>query len=150
MRVFLAAMLFACTSAPVAAEEWYYVSGGDEGPVFADADSVQQAGEAVGVLGFFGSAEPLDVKYQPPVVIWYWITQFEFLCKSGQYRATRTDSYNEFRVLEYSKDHSEAWAPVPAESLVQGLRQFACEGTRFAQAGDPFDFTDEIFFGSDQ
>ena len=150
MRVFIAALLLAGVATPAAAEEWYYVSDGDEGIVFADADSVQQAGEAVTVLGFFGSAEPLDVKYQPPVVIWYWITQFEFLCESGQYRTTRTDSYNEFHVLEYSTDHREAWAAVPAESLIHGMRQFACDGVRFSVAGNPFDFTDEIFFGSEE
>lgn len=150
MRVFLAAMLLAGASTPAAAEEWYYVSGGDDNIVFADADSVRQSGEAVTVLGFFGSAEPLDVTGEPPVVIWYWITHFEFLCESGQYRAIRTDSYNESHVLEYSTDHSEAWTPVPAESLVHGLRQFACDGERLSVSGNPFDFTDEIFFDSDE
>lgn len=150
MRVFLAAMLLAGTSAPAAAEEWYYVSDSDEGIVFADADSVRQAGGSVSVLGFFGSSEPLDVTGEPPVVIWYWITQFEFLCESGQYRATRTDSYNEFHVLEYSTDHSEAWTPVPADSLVHGMQKFACDGERLSVSGDPFDFADEIFFGSDE
>ncbi|KUO54770.1 MAG: hypothetical protein APF82_07305 [Sphingomonadales bacterium BRH_c42] len=153
MRVFLAAMLLVVASTPAAAEKWYYVSErGDEGDliVLADADSVRQTGEAVSVLAFAGSDWPLDFIGKPPVDIWYQIKQFEFLCSSGQYRTTRTDSYDEFRVLRYSTNHNDAWAPVPPESIVYGLRQFACEGTRFAESGDPFDFTDEVFFGPDK
>lgn len=149
MRAFAAALLIAGASAPAAAEEWYYVSDGEDGILFADADSVRQAGEAVTVLGFLGSAEPLDMVGQPPVAIWYWISQFEFLCPSGQYRVTRTDSYNERHLLEFSTDHSDAWTPVPAGSFVEGLHEFACDGARFSVSGDPFDFSDEIFFGSD-
>lgn len=150
MRVFLAAMLIAGAASPAAVEKWYYVSDRDGLLVLADADSVQQSGEAVAVLGFFGSGEPLNVVGDPPVVIWYWITQFEFLCSSDRYRATRLDSYNQLRVLEFSSNHSEAWAPVPAKSLAYDLRNFACDGVGIAPVGDPFDFTDEIFFSSDE
>ena len=150
MRALLAALLLAATASPAAAEEWYYVADNEEGIAFADRDSLRQVGEAVAVAGFFGSADPLDIRTEPPAfVIWYEIAQFEFLCAAGQYRVTRADSYNEHHLLEYSTDYDEAWEAVPEDSIAQGLRGFACDGTRISRSGDPFEFVDEVFFGSE-
>lgn len=150
MRAFLAAVLIGGLSTPVAAEEWYYVAHSDEGIMFADADSIRRVGEAVAVAGFFGSADPLDLRLEhPSYVIWYEIAQIEFICSSGQSRVTHVDSYNERHLLEYSTEVEERWAALPDDSLARGMHAFACEGTRISQAGDPFDFTDEILSGSD-
>lgn len=145
MRALVTSILLAGASAPASAEEWYYVSDSEDGIVFADSDSLRQAGEAVAVAGFFGSVDPLDIRTEPPqYVIWYEIAQFEFLCSTRQYRVTRSDSYNEHHLLEYSTDFDEAWASIPDASLAQGLREFACDETRISRAGNPFEFTDEV------
>ena len=107
---------------------------------------MRQAGEAVAVAAFFGSAEALDVREEPPsYVIWYEIARFEFNCPSRRYRVTHTDSFNERHLLEYSRDLDEDWASVPGDSLAESLREFACDGTRISAVGDPFEFTDGLF-----
>jgi hypothetical protein len=146
MRTLVTSILLAGASTPALAEDWYYVSDSDEGIVYADSDSVRPAGEVLAVAAFFGSAEPLDVREEPPpYVIWYEIARFEFLCSSRQYRVTHTDSFNQRRLLEYSRDLDEDWASIPGDSLAESLREFACDGTRISAVGDPFEFTDGLF-----
>jgi hypothetical protein len=142
MRALLAAILLAGVATPAAAEEWYYVTDDGGGIVYADADSVRQAGEAVAVRGFFGSFGPMD---DAEVPLWYAISQFEFICSNGQYRVTHTDSYDANHNLARSTDEFEEWASVPAESLAWYLRQFACDGVRLEAVPNPFDDTDAYF-----
>ena len=141
MRTLVTALLLAGAAVPASAEEWFYVADGGLDIVLADADSIRPAGDALAVLGFFSSYDPID----DAGTVWYLISHFEFRCSGASYRVRQTDSYDAEHRLADTVAESEEWASIPAESYVESLRAFACDNVRLGAVGNPFDAADAYF-----
>ena len=141
MRTLVTALLLAAAAVPASAEEWFYVADGGVDIVLADADSIRPAGDALAVLGFFSSYDPID----DAGTIWYLISHFEIRCSGASYRVRQTDSYDAEHRLASSATESEDWAAIPADSYVESLRAFACDNVRAGAVGNPFDAADAYF-----
>lgn len=120
IRIAIAAGLAA--AGPAVAEDWNPISRSSQHIYLADGDSVVQTGAETTILVARASLAGGDRAYR--------VQTYAFRCDARQFRMIRTAEYeNGAEVDAYDEDGAEFEA-VPRNSLVEAIKEVACDGNR--------------------
>lgn len=123
IRTLAAAGLIAAVAAPAVAEDWNPISRSSQYIYMADGDSVASVGSDTTILVARAPIARTSRAYR--------IETYAFDCPASRFKITRTVEYSDVGQEEDAFDDAEAaFEPVPRNSLIESVKEVACDGNR--------------------
>lgn len=123
IRILSAAALGAAVAAPAAAEDWNPFSRSSQYIYMADADSIASVGADTTILVARAPAAKTSRAYR--------IETYAFNCPAGQFKISRTVEYGDDGAETDAFDDTAAeYEPVPRNSMIESIKEIACDGNR--------------------